>query len=41
MKEEMKNHGKKWFFLFTIGLALMLAYKLIESIGSLTGVIDQ
>ena len=39
MKEEMKNHGKKWFFLFTIGLALMLAYKLIESIGSLTGVI--
>lgn len=39
MKEEIKSHGKTWLFFFTIGICLMLAYKIIESIGSLTSVI--
>ena len=39
MKEEIKSHGKTWLFFFTIGIALMLAYKIIESIGNLTNVI--
>lgn len=39
MKEEIKNHGKTWMFFFTLGIVLMIAYKLIESIGSLTNVI--
>ena len=25
MKEEIKNHGKTWLFLFTIGISIILA----------------
>lgn len=39
MKEEIRNHGKKWLFFFTIGICLMIAYKVIDSIGNLTSVI--
>ena len=39
MKEEIKSHGKTWLFFFTIGICLMIAYKIIDSIGNLTSVI--
>ena len=39
MKEEIKSHGKTWLFFFTIGICLMLAYKIIDGIGNLTSVI--
>ena len=39
MKEEIKSHWKTWGFFFTIGIALMIAYKIIESIGNLSSVL--
>ena len=39
MKEEIKNHGKTWLFFFTIGISLMLAYKIIEGIGNITNIV--
>lgn len=39
MKEEIKSHGKTWLFFFTIGICLMIAYKIIDGIGNLTSVI--
>ena len=39
MKEEIRNRWRTWIFLFTIGVCLILAYKIIEGIGNLTSVI--
>ena len=39
MKEEIKNHGKTWLFFFTIGISLMLAYKIIEGIGNIANIV--
>ena len=39
MKEELKSHWKTWIFFFTIGIGLMIAYKIIESIGNLSSVV--
>ena len=39
MKEEIKNHGRTWLFFFTIGISLMLAYKIIEGIGNITNIV--
>ena len=38
---EIKNHGKKWFYWFLLGTALILIYKALDNFTSVTGAIGQ
>ena len=29
--DELRNHGKKWFYWFLLGLALILIYKALDN----------
>ena len=39
--EELRNHGKKWFYWFLLGLALILIYKALDNFTYVTGAIGQ
>lgn len=38
---EIKNHGKKWFYWFLLGTALILLYKALDNFSSVTSAIGQ
>ena len=39
--EELRNHGKKWFYWFLLGLALILIYKALDNFTYVTDAIGQ
>ena len=36
---EIKNHGKKWFYWFTLGVALIIIYKLLDQLTNVAEVV--
>jgi len=38
---EIKNHGKKWFYWFTLGVAVIAVYKLLDNFTDIMGVISK
>ncbi len=38
---EFKNHGKKWFYWLTLGVALILVYKLLDQLTNIAGAIGE
>ena len=39
--EELRNHGKKWFYWFLLGLALILIYKALDNFTYVSEAIGQ
>lgn len=38
---EIKNHGKKWLYWFTLGIAIIIIYKALDNFGNVMGVINK
>lgn len=39
--EEFKNHGKKWFYWFTLGVAILIVYKALDKLPDVMGMIGR
>ena len=39
--DELRNHGKKWFYWFLLGLALILIYKALDNFTYVSEAIGQ
>lgn len=38
---EIKNHGKKWLYWFSLGIAIIVVYKALDNFGNVTGEIGK
>lgn len=38
---EIKNHGKKWLYWFTLGVAIIIIYKALDNFGDVMGVVSK
>ena len=38
---EIKNHGKKWLYWFTLGVAIIIVYKALDNFGDVMGVVKK
>jgi len=38
---EIKNHGKKWLYWFTLGIAIIIVYKALDNFGDVMGVVTK
>ena len=39
--EEFKNHGKKWLYWFTIGVALIVVFKVLDQFNNVTEAVGE
>lgn len=38
---ELKNHGKKWYYWFLLGLALIIVYKALDNFSDVMGIVNK